>query len=417
MPRVSVKNPIIDRKKEINKAVSRTVDKIFSAKDAWNGKPAPEIGVTEKTPVSKPIPDAALNAFEEAIETLNRVNDSLKDISKQQNNINESKQRRLNLSSLASNVTTRFISHIQAPFQVRDENKWIRLKFLRSAASIYKRFEKINSLILSSDPEKIADAVYAAKDLFYIFENEIYKPYLISIKDKQKQYKELTEEPYESIEIKYGVEAQKAVLDALRKAVPEKDFKPWLEEWQSLRRKLQHIQSLIKINYSEAENQYHKILPEIRFFKEKVESILNIKYSSLNIKEADTFLNKLKRTKTEYLTLPSDNKKALKLRVDDKILRTNSFINEFMDALEKPSVDPVSLMKFVYNICDSMSQFFDVLSDLAEIYNSEIKTKNRQEKKIQISAIPNIDVRSLIQIGNQLTRMKAELIPKPETVE
>lgn len=433
----SDKAELVEQKRELNKAVSKSVELIFEAKDAWNGRPAPGIGVNEKHSINEPIPNESLTAMQDAVEALNRALSDLKNISNIQSEQHKQKVERiksrheLDLSALASSSVSRLISHVKAPF-ISDDSKWIRLKHLRAASQVYERLEDINAAILSFSSLSIQTAVYNAKDLFYIVENELYNPIFFSQKDKgkqdqgQKQQQQVVEDeqiqqqqqrdyesgevPYEIVELQYWLKTARIELETLKRQVPENQFKPFNLAYRDLIRGIRYVQGLMNTDFSNALSEHKKLMEQMDNFRNQINQISQ---GFQPTKQANKFTRFLQRKNVEYLTMPSNQSKAIRLKIDKLINNIYPLLDSFMESLEQTGTNLNSLNTKMAGIFDVFGKMYDVLADLAEIYNSGIKLEKHRAKldseKVSADIVNNTDIRALRVMSMKFLSMSQNL--------
>lgn len=176
------KNPIQEKivsdKDVLNDKTSKLIQLLIDSKKGWNGRPSPEIGIGEKTPITEPIAPQVDQAMKAVQQQLQDILNLYKQVQREQIEYSESRkqQQALNttkrdadmkyfLLSTASNPFTRFFSHIAAPF-VSDKGKWDRLSTLRSMARLEDALREIENNILNEDLESISKIIYKSKIFF-----------------------------------------------------------------------------------------------------------------------------------------------------------------------------------------------------------------------------------------------------------
>src|SRR5690606_9435895 len=137
---------LVQRKDRINDRVKELINLLIETKRSWNGKPAPGIGINESHSIKEPIPKETSVAMDKVVQLTQEVSSELNGIIQEQDIYSntrrkpqpkveekhlEPNQTSVDLSSIASSGVSRFISHVKAPFQFGDSNKWRRLKLLR----------------------------------------------------------------------------------------------------------------------------------------------------------------------------------------------------------------------------------------------------------------------------------------------
>jgi len=181
---------IVSEKDELNSRTSKLIKLLIDTKKSWNGKPSPEIGVSEKTPITEPLP-AQTEAAAKGIEQLTQsLLGGLNQVTKDQFEYSQNRKQKIkdkantspkpispiagfsnDLSGLvknSSNIFTRVLSHIYAPF-ISETEKWERLRLLRSLAEIERNLREINDLVLtstSSSPDGVLKANYKLRECY-----------------------------------------------------------------------------------------------------------------------------------------------------------------------------------------------------------------------------------------------------------
>ena len=426
---------LVSKKDEINQRTSKIIELLIETKKSWNGKPAPGIGVSENHSLKEPLPPQTISTMDQVVQMVQEVDSKLKDIDKQQSGYQSSLQEKehtdsksgLDLSALGSNIGTRFISHIKAPFQFGDTDKWVRLKLLRSSSKMEKHIEDIQSYILSSDSTSIPNVIYKAKDMFHIFDNEIVEPIISSMRDLPEKRTIAPEdiesniESEESQDIPLGYEeynkyqpqdiigGSKAMRDQIknvRDGVPSELFKPYLEEYNNILRKITYILSILNNNYNEAEKEYKSLIIDIDDFNNKISEQVEF----IQKDASGPISNWLKRKNVELFHSRYDHLRGLRIRADDIAGVTKSNLNKFMNALEKPNAKPLSLTLYLKSFSSSLAELYRVLYKLGDVHNSRAKVKNYKLKGgNKWPTISEMDLRSLHRALREIESIVAKL--------
>lgn len=431
MPSDSRHDDLISRKKEINQRTSKIIDLLIQTKDSWNGKPAPGIGVTDSHSLSQSIPDETLETMENITEMVSDVNSKLKQIDRQQSGFSRDKDSRekskkpsdgsLDLSAIASNPVDRFISHVKAPFQFGDEEKWARLKLLRASAKIQNHIDKLQSIVLSNSNDSIPNAVYKTKNLFHIFDNELVEPMLASLRNlpektpespqvqevqqddgkyesETDQFQGNSSDLYQPADIIAMTKAMKSQVKAARDKVIPETFKPFIGEFNNINRRMSYVLSLVNTNYYEAEKEFRNLLADVQYFMDNVNEL-----SQSFQKEANRFTNWLKRKKLQLTESKYEHSKVLRLRFDEKSNQIRNDLNKFMDALQTSHITPGSLSNDLKKITNSFLEMSRVVFRLADIHNSKAKAKNYKLKgQNKWPTIPSTDLKSIDKLSRNL---------------
>lgn len=439
----SEKSSLVQQKKELNETVSRTVDTIFDAKDAWNGKPAPDIGVTEEHSITEPIPQEAIDAFQEATDKINGANNKLKQISEEQSGQSQRKKEKkdqggkggeppLDLSSIASSAPSRFMAHLKAPMQFGDPDKWARLKLLRASSSIKSHLEELSEHILSTKELSIPKAIYKAKDLFYIYDNELFTPIKVALlelpeKVEKPEEKEEVQEPdfeesvedqahqqevdteyYQYHQINNILNDDRNELELLKNSVPSEIFNKYKIQYNDIIRKIRFIKSLLKVDFEKAHEEFLVLRADI----DNLYNLVQFEKGTLQ-KEANKFTRFLKEKKLKHLTPSSSHQKPIRLKANANLKAALNNLNDLMNALEKKGIKPSSLSSYVKKINSNISALYESLYRLGDIYNSEVKVKQHKAKRdrsrVDVSNIQSIDLTSLLRMNRALNEMSKDI--------
>jgi len=469
-----VQESLVSKKDEINRRTSDLIDLLDDAKsglidskNVWNGKPAPRIGVTEPHSLKEPIPSEATDTMSKVVQIIGEANSIIGDIDSKLTTIDNEqagyeRNRRqpqpkkmpdspppspsqedeggLDLSAIASSSVSRFMSHIKAPFQFGDSNKWGRLRLLRAAARVNTHLEEMQSFVLSSDDMAIPNAVYKARDLLYIFDNEISEPMLSALRDmpekpkapagddkpddkpadkkKDKTKEEPSEEPsQEPLQdqpdedpyqepgggiIDIGEQVQNAnteiMVAARRLDTPElrKEFK---ERYSDLVRRVDHILSLLASEPAQAQEAYMSFVPLKDEFVQAINSATPNQDYNIEV-TANRFTNFLKRKNVQS---SSDHMRGLKLKADQSITSTRGSLDELMNALQKSHVNPGSLTTYLSKTVSDLKELYKTLFKLGDIHNSKAKVKNYKSKgKDKWPVVSSTDLRGLFKAIKEL---------------
>jgi len=456
---------LVSKKDEINQRTSKIIELLIETKNSWNGKPAPGIGVPEPTSIKEPLPDETTSTMDQILQMVQEVDSKLKEIDNEQSGYQKSRRQPqpkkqpgmqkapsrsepqddggLDLSAIASSSVSRFMSHIKAPFQFGDSNKWGRLRLLRAAARVNTHLEEMQSFVLSSDDMAIPNAVYKARDLLYIFDNEISEPMLSALRDmpekpkapagddkpddkpadkkKDKTKEEPSEEPsQEPLQdqpdedpyqepgggiIDIGEQVQNAnteiMVAARRLDTPElrKEFK---ERYSDLVRRVDHILSLLASEPAQAQEAYMSFVPLKDEFVQAINSATPNQDYNIEV-TANRFTNFLKRKNVQYLHPSSDHMRGLKLKADQSITSTRGSLDELMNALQKSHVNPGSLTTYLSKTVSDLKELYKTLFKLGDIHNSKAKVKNYKSKgKDKWPVVSSTDLRGLFKAIKEL---------------
>lgn len=433
---------LVSKKDEINQRTSKIIELLIDTKNSWNGKPAPGIGVTEPTSIKEPLPDETTSTMSQILQMVKDVDSKLKDIDNQQSGYSGNRRRPqpkkqpgtqssepnrdeggLDLSAIASSGVSRFMSHIKAPFQFGDSDKWARLRLLRAASRINSHLEEMQSFVLSSDDMAVPNAVYKAKDLFHIFDNELSEPMLAALRNMPEKVIDVSNENRseehpvepnveESVELEdsgpvepmnpaqlIDVRAEmnivsKQIQDAITRLDTPQLRHQFKEAYNDLRRRVRNILTLYASEPPQAQQAYMDFVP----IKDE---FLSAVYSATQQDEgfeatANRFTNFLKRKSIEYLQPSSDHMKGLKLRADQSITKTRSSLDELMDALQKSHVNPGSLTSYLKKMADNLIETYKFLFRLGDIHNSRAKLNNYKAKgKDKWPVVSSTDLRGM----------------------
>lgn len=99
--------------------------------------------------------------------------------------------------SKEASYVSRIWTHIMAPFQFGDKERWIRLRMLRAAAKMDQYLIDVESKVVSRSKNSIPDAVYKTKDIFHAVHtgfDPIFSELKKTINTSIQQLKELKEQ-------------------------------------------------------------------------------------------------------------------------------------------------------------------------------------------------------------------------------
>jgi chemotaxis protein histidine kinase CheA len=174
---------IVSDKEVLNDRTSKLISLLIETKRGWNGKAAPGIGITNKSPITNPLPlqiDQAKNNIESLVSD---VMSKLEEVKREQNEYAEDRKRKLEqrlqsqkslsrdslldelLMKTASNPLSRFWAHLSAPF-ASEQGRWDRLSLLRALVKIEGQLTNIEDNILRPEPDAVYKSVFYSKDLF-----------------------------------------------------------------------------------------------------------------------------------------------------------------------------------------------------------------------------------------------------------
>jgi hypothetical protein len=178
---------LLQKKDKLNAEVTELIQLLIETKRAWNGKPAPRIGVTEPTSIKFPLPDQVEQAASKINQLADDIVQRIMDVDRFQDMY--SQRRRKGKSEVEvpvmatamtkeakSNVLSRLWAHVTAPFQLGDKDRWTRLRMLRAATRLSSELKEIEDLSLTYDPEAVPEAIYRAKDFAIILQNDLIGP-------------------------------------------------------------------------------------------------------------------------------------------------------------------------------------------------------------------------------------------------
>ena len=445
---------IVSKKDELNMRVKQLIALWIETKRGWNGRPAPAIGINEKGNIKNPLPEEVTQAAKAIDMKTDEILNLLRSVTDEQRQY--SAKRRKSRKEIGSPPTTvpelaelpkaasiqkdagkvsRFMSHVKAPFQLHDPNRWERLRMLRTVARISSLSKDIENLVLTDGPT-IAEAVYKTKDLFYYLRHNLVQPLLAE--------KEISDEPYTSLhsefaskkrerrqeaarrireKLKEEKEDAKRLRDEERSEETQRRFQEREEhsEQQHERRlelermrqegrahELDYVERLknmraavnaLKKEVKEKPPELHNAIIDFEMattFEDQVEAFERIKaLRSPDInKAAHNILTRwMKRKRMEY---QDTRESELRLSIDQELRRAREHLNQLMKGLETPGISIENALDNIIGFMRDSVPMLKMLSDLAEIYNDSAKTmqfetKNRKNWPI----ISSMDMRDL----------------------
>ena len=192
---------IVESKDKLNQDMSNLIHLLIELKKGWNGRPAPEVGVTEKINLTQPLPASIPQYGKTALNELEKIIQELNHVAKEQGDYSSNKMRareqrmfamqklqeqtqqeaprvtpeptqeqrqaafdRLLLVKTASNKLTRLWAHIVAPF-ASEKGRRERLEMLRGLGRMETNLREIEESVLKGDPG-ILEAVELAKQTY-----------------------------------------------------------------------------------------------------------------------------------------------------------------------------------------------------------------------------------------------------------
>lgn len=421
---------LIQKKDRINERTSKIIELLIDTKRSWNGKPAPGIGVNEPSSIKEPLPIETTRSMDEIVQMVQQLNLELDQVAAEQanyqktrkqpqqiynqNNQTKSNSSSLDLSSIASSSVSRFITNIKTPFMFGDSNKWARLKLLKAASNIDKHLKEIQEFVLSTEDTDLPNAIYKAKDLFYIFDNDLVSPILTAVSELPKK----SVKNKEPVNADIPLENEHTFLDLDKDIFKMKG--ELMEEMQSVRnnlsrdqisnlspvyndlfRRISNLSSFIKSNPEKADEEYTKIEYDIRAFIENAREL-----SKGFETTANRFTTWLKRKNQEYFIPKDDHIRSLRLSTDKIIQIAINNINHLMDALETSDVSLSSLTPYLKNAAESLADAYRILFKLGDMYNSKVKVMKHEyredNERVPIIDITMSDLRSLNRFSQYL---------------
>ena len=193
---------IVEDKDRLNQRMSNLIHLLIELKKGWNGRPAPEVGVTEKINLTQPLPPSIPQYGQTALHELEQIIQELNQVANEQGNYSTGKMRAreermqamqklqeqsqaqeqpaatpeptqeqrqaafddMLLVKVASNKLTRLWAHVVAPFS-SEKGRGERLEMLRGLARVDSNLRDLEEAILKGDPG-ILEAVEIAKQLY-----------------------------------------------------------------------------------------------------------------------------------------------------------------------------------------------------------------------------------------------------------
>lgn len=453
-----VQEALIQRKDRVNARVSEIIRLWIEAKRAWNGKPAPYIGIPEPGSIREPLPDEVKQTVSKIVDLTNQAAGEVNEIDSHQKlysqnrtkvNINKNTSKEpLNLETLASNRFTRFLSHVKTPFS-DGLDKWFHLKLLRSSASIERHLKDIESSILSKKEMSIPNALYHAKDLYFIIENDLIKPILSKssffsthiksdkpeedkdyknfknklINNSKKNLKNIDKEDSTRSEIDLKNidfntdEAQQLIVDiyfglsSIRKELDSM-------RGNSVDSKIKNTEFIRRINLINSELDNRNLNNAIRMYFDLRKDYANYLNESDNFsideednieKEASNFGRWLKHKNIKYLTHPDDRKRSLRLSIKENIDNSKKMLNKLMDSLETQNLSIISMIYNLEAFLNTLPVIYNNLSKIAEIHNSEARMSRYDSRmdgdKPDVDLISMVDIREVLKISRNIENL------------
>lgn len=298
------KNPIqesiVSKKDVLNERTSKLIDLLIDTKRGWNGKPSPDIGLSQKTPISQPLPREVIKGIDNSQQLLTSIVQLLKTVQQEQDNYSKQVAEKQKESSFddenslikeSSSIISRIISHIKAPFS-SEKNRWERLGILRGLARLEQSLKIIDEKILSSDPDSVLDAIELSKELYIdsksVIFNTVKESTLLNIKEIKKLIDELKEIETKETETKKIIEKP---VEKLEEKPAEKPQSIKEVALQSLKKPQSEVSPEVPKSTKEPSKPAKEPskITNIKFLKNLIEEI--IKFIFQNITEMSSEIN------------------------------------------------------------------------------------------------------------------------------
>lgn len=330
------------------------------------------------------------------------------------------------IEAFGSNPISRFIAHVSAPFS-GGEDKLARLRLLRSAATLRHHLNELNDYSLSKDPLAIHNCLYKARDIFYVFENDIIIPIISAISKRDAEEKVVSEflsdeivenidEPKDNIikenvsyiDLKTKLSSVKKELDFIKSKFPAETFKHLSKRYHEISRQISYAMGLLDYDIEGALDEYRSIVKEFSNFSQEADLI-----SDSFVKDASAISRVIDRGMLKWFTSSKNQERSIRLVIDEIIGDIISLNNSFMDSLEDGSTRLYNLGSYVIGISELLSGLFEKIIKISEITNSDIRMnkyfyKSRGDS-FPYEMIPNTDINSLKQMVKTLNGVRGAI--------
>lgn len=415
--RKTAKDPVQEhlrkRKQDWNEYVKKFIATLKAVKKGLNGHDSPELGI-EGGKITEPLPSKVPELLNYLAGEFNKVTNEGRQIAQEQASYSEqfeqSKQKKA-LEKGASNRLSRLWTYVKMPFQLSDQERWIRKDLLVASAQIEKLIEDLDDAVLSKN--KIPEAILLAQRIYTFVDNDIINT---SKKLKNNAVKNIInkkDEPVSEDQKQEVVEDPQVVKqEQPQQEQPQINVEP--DTIGDVKKMQEDVDNFIKTRALLKSHFKNKIPQEINQLFKEIEIYIppfnracrekNLKeivrnYSRINekVKAIDEWrnnqkddLNKLAAS-TVGRWMKRQRRSIFKNRVDSVVLNISQHlsdalkaIDDLQDLVERKGLSYIDLDDKAKRLTESLGQAFSGLLSLANIYNSETRTdKDKSTRPIQ----------------------------------
>lgn len=413
--RKTAKDPVQEhlrkRKQDWNEYVKKFIATLKAVKKGLNGHDSPELGI-EGGKITEPLPSKVPELLNYLAGEFSKVTNEGRQIAQEQASYSEqleqSKQKKA-LEKGASNRLSRLWTYVKMPFQLSDQERWIRKDLLVASVQIKKLIEDLDDAVLSKN--KIPEAILLAQSIYTFVDNDIIntskklkdnaiKGILEKKDDPLKQEEELasqepgtqepgTQEPAPKINVEPDAisdiaKMQEDVDNFIKnRALLRSHFKNKIP--QEINQLFKEIEIYIpSFNKACREKNLQEIVRNYNRINEKVKTIdewRSKQEGDLNKLAASTIGRWMKRQRRSIFKNRMD---SVVLNISQHLSDALKAMNDLQDLVERKGLSYIDLDDKAKRLTESLGQAFSGLLSLANIYNSETRTdKDKSTRPIQ----------------------------------